>query len=92
MRSYFYPGKKYKVDTLEFRQGCKLEQEIEKMDNLPIILIFSCFLLIANINMLLDTLMLTLVEVGECFIMQFNSRRGRCTQNILKGKDHILIF
>lgn len=24
--------------------------------------------------------------------MQFNSRRGRCTQNILKGKNHILIF
>lgn len=34
--------------------------------------------------------MLTLVEVGECFIMQFNGRRGSCTQNILKGKDLIL--
>lgn len=35
-------------------------------------------------------LMLTLVEVGECFIMQFNSRRGSCTQNILKWKDLVL--
>lgn len=34
--------------------------------------------------------MLTLVEVGECFIMQFNSWRGSCTQNILEGKD--LVF
>lgn len=33
---------------------------------------------------------LTLVEVGECFIMQFNGGRGSCTQNILKGKDLIL--
>lgn len=62
------------------------------MDHLPIILIFSCCSVFANINALLNTLMLTLVEVGERFIMQFNSRRGRCTQNILKGKDHILIF
>lgn len=54
--------------------------------------IFSRCSLFANINALLNTLMLTLVEVGERFIMQFNSRRGRCTQNILKGKDHILIF
>lgn len=46
----------------------------------------------ANINALLNTLRLTLVEVGERFVMQFNSRRGRCTQNILKGKDHVLIF
>lgn len=45
-----------------------------------------------KINKFLNTLTLTLVEVGECFIMQFNSRRGRCTQDILKGKDHILIF
>lgn len=63
-----------------------------KMDHLPIIPIFSFGSLFANIKALLNTLMLTLVEVGERFIMQFNSRRGRCTQNILKGKDHILIF
>lgn len=59
---------------------------------------FQWFLFSAAVNLFpaankfLNTLMLTLVEVGECFIMQFNSRRGRCTQNILKGKDHILIF
>ncbi len=35
-------------------------------------------------------LRLTLVEVGECFIMQFDGWRGSCTQNILKGKD--LVF
>lgn len=35
--------------------------------------------------------MLTLVEVGECFIMQFNSWRSSCTQNILKGKDLVLV-
>lgn len=34
--------------------------------------------------------MLTLVEVGECFIVQFDSGRGSCTQNILKGKDLIV--
>lgn len=34
--------------------------------------------------------MLTLVEVGECFIMQFNSWRGSCTQNILEGKDLVV--
>lgn len=35
---------------------------------------------------------LTLVEVGECFIVQFNGWRGRCTQNILKGKDLVFVF
>lgn len=59
----------------------------KKMDQL---FLFSAAL--ATLNVLLNTLMLTLVEVGERFIVQFNSRRGRCTQNILKGKDHILIF
>lgn len=34
--------------------------------------------------------MLTLVEVGECFIMQFNGWRGSCTKNILKGEDLVL--
>ena len=34
--------------------------------------------------------MLTLVEVGECFVMQFNGWRGSCTQNILKGKDLVV--
>lgn len=34
--------------------------------------------------------MLTLVEVGECFIVQFNGWRGSCTQNILKGKDLVI--
>lgn len=34
--------------------------------------------------------MLTLVEVGECFIVQFNGGRGSCTQNILKGEDLIV--
>lgn len=34
--------------------------------------------------------MLTLVEVGECFIMQFNSWRGSCTQDILEGKDLVV--
>lgn len=33
---------------------------------------------------------LTLVEVGECFIVQFNGWRGSCTQNILKGKDLVV--
>lgn len=33
---------------------------------------------------------LTLIEVGECFIMQFNGRRGSCTQNILKRKDLVV--
>lgn len=35
--------------------------------------------------------MRTLVEVGECFLVQFDGRRGRCTQNILKGKDLVFI-
>lgn len=35
-------------------------------------------------------LVLTLVEVGERFVMQFNGRRGSCTQNILKGKDLVV--
>lgn len=35
--------------------------------------------------------MLTLVEVGECFVMQFNGWRGSCTENILKGKDLIFV-
>lgn len=34
--------------------------------------------------------MLTLVEVGECFIMQFNGWRGSCAQNILEGKDLVV--
>lgn len=34
--------------------------------------------------------MLTLVEVGERFIMQFNGWRGSCTQNILEGKDLVV--
>lgn len=34
--------------------------------------------------------MLTLVEVGECFVMQFDSGRGSCTQNILEGKDLVV--
>lgn len=33
---------------------------------------------------------LTLVEVGEGLLMQFDSRRGSCTQNVLKGKDLVL--
>lgn len=35
-------------------------------------------------------ILLTLVEVGECFLMQFDGRRGSCTQNILKGKDLVV--
>lgn len=34
--------------------------------------------------------MLTLVEVGEGFIVQFNGGRGSCTQNILKGEDLVI--
>lgn len=34
--------------------------------------------------------MLTLVEVGKRFIMQFDSRRGCCTQNILERKNLVL--
>lgn len=34
--------------------------------------------------------MLTLVEVGKCFIVQFDGRRGRCTQNILERKNLVL--
>lgn len=33
----------------------------------------------------------TLVEVGECFLVQFDCRRGRCTQNVLEGKDLVFI-
>lgn len=32
-----------------------------------------------------------MVEVGECFLVQFDGRRGRCTQNVLKGKDLVFI-
>lgn len=41
-------------------------------------------------NTVAEIYMLTLVEVGECFIMQFNGWRGSCTQNILKGKDLVV--
>ena len=34
---------------------------------------------------------LTLVEVGECFVMQLDGRRGSCTQNILEGQDLVFI-
>lgn len=32
-----------------------------------------------------------MVEVGEGFLVQFDGRRGRRTQNVLKGKDLVLI-
>lgn len=35
--------------------------------------------------------MLTLVEVGERFVVQFNGWRGSCTQNVLEGKDLVVI-
>lgn len=36
------------------------------------------------------TQVLTLVEVGEGFIVQFNGWRGSCTQNILKREDLVV--
>lgn len=94
-KSCFNPNNKNQLFTLEFRQGWKHQHYKSMREGKWIICQWFLFSAAVNLftttNKFFNPLTLTLVEVGECFIMQFNSRRGRCTQNILKGKDHILI-
>lgn len=68
------------------------EHDSEKWITCQWFLFSAAVILFPTTNKFLNRVALTLVEVGEGFIMQFNSRRGRCTQNILERKDHILIF